>query len=982
MKNLFYGVILCTVAINSFAQTAPSQGATAEAPQDTPFTIVQRDGNANVWQRTTYEQMPSGEWIPHLHTFQETATGLNFRNSDTGQWEASSEQIEIVQGGAVARHGQHKVIFAADLATFGAIDMETPDGQRLQSHMLGLCYFDRASGQSVFIAQVTNSIGQLISSNQVWYDNAFTGVKAGVRYSYTREGFEQDVILEEQPPSPESYGLNSSTTVLQAYTEFISPPAPVVSMNFLSEGEGQQLLDKSLTFSTMKIGRGRAFLAANSAESTPVAKDWATVENRQFLIEQVPIPQIANQLQTLPPAQASVRLSNSVLNVVSSKRLLPGSPLAKAGTNQMKLASVPFRKVGFTSLSTSQTNFTFQGDTTYYISGNVNLFGTNTTFEGGAVIKYTNGVSLTVNTPVDWRAGPYRPVVMSAKDDDACGDSITGSTGSPGTNYYAAKALYFDGTSALTNIIVQNLRVLNANAAVVINGQSNHVITDLQVVNCANGIAVTNTDFSLRNGLFAIVLTNFTGSNAIGRVEHLTSDTAIWLNKDIGTNLFLTNCLLSAVTNLGSCTTQNVAVVASGSGVFQPLGAANYYLAANSPYRDAGTTNINAILLAQLRQKTTYPPVLCSSNVVSANTNLNNQALRDVDTPDLGYHYDPIDYLADNFWITNATVTVSPGTVIASYNDTGMIVTDGSAITSIGTALAPIWYTKYFCAQEQSVKRGSYPATSQIVNSFHSSTAPAGQYRFSKFSSLASGGYLLYDTSQWAYSNLLVQDCEFWNNQTDFSGNNSVIVNLKNNLFARSGATFFTLAATNMTLTVSNNLFWNTFFSLRGATNYSFFNNCFYNTGIAGPVGQTSINGYNAYLVNTNRLLKPTGTTDVVSASPLGYQVGPLGYFYLPSGSSVINTGSISADLTGLYHYTTQTNQVKETNSIVDIGYHYVALDNLGNPVDTDGDGIPDYVEDANGNGVFDAGDSGDWQINQYNGLTRSSGLQVFTPLK
>jgi hypothetical protein len=38
-----------------------------------------------------------------------------------------------------------------------------------------------------------------------------------------------------------------------------------------------------------------------------------------------------------------------------------------------------------------------------------------------------------------------------------------------------------------------------------------------------------------------------------------------------------------------------------------------------------------------------------------------------------------------------------------------------------------------------------------------------------------------------------------------------------------------------------------------------------------------------------------------------------------------------------------------------------VAVDSSGNPIDTDGDGIPDYEEDANGNGVVDSGET-DWQ--------------------
>jgi hypothetical protein len=58
----------------------------------------------------------------------------------------------------------------------------------------------------------------------------------------------------------------------------------------------------------------------------------------------------------------------------------------------------------------------------------------------------------------------------------------------------------------------------------------------------------------------------------------------------------------------------------------------------------------------------------------------------------------------------------------------------------------------------------------------------------------------------------------------------------------------------------------------------------------------------------------------------------------------------------GLYHFTTQTNQAIEANSVVDIGYHYVATDANGNPLDSNGDGIPDYIEDVNGNGISGLG--------------------------
>jgi hypothetical protein len=86
--------------------------------------------------------------------------------------------------------------------------------------------------------------------------------------------------------------------------------------------------------------------------------------------------------------------------------------------------------------------------------------------------------------------------------------------------------------------------------------------------------------------------------------------------------------------------------------------------------------------------------------------------------------------------------------------------------------------------------------------------------------------------------------------------------------------------------------------------------------------------------------------------------------------STLINAGSRTADVAGLYHFTTTTNQVAETNSTVDIGFHYVATDSNGNPLDANGDGIPDYLSDANGNGLVDSGEIG-WN------LTGDLGLKV-----
>src|SRR6185503_9840970 len=88
---------------------------------------------------------------------------------------------------------------------------------------------------------------------------------------------------------------------------------------------------------------------------------------------------------------------------------------------------------------------------------------------------------------------------------------------------------------------------------------------------------------------------------------------------------------------------------------------------------------------------------------------------------------------------------------------------------------------------------------------------------------------------------------------------------------------------------------------------------------------------------------------------------GTLGNYYQTS-TNLFNMGSVTnAALRGLYHYTTQTNQVKEANTALDIGFHYVATDGSGNPLDYDGDGLPDYYEDRDGDGSVDSGET-DWQ--------------------
>ena len=101
-----------------------------------------------------------------------------------------------------------------------------------------------------------------------------------------------------------------------------------------------------------------------------------------------------------------------------------------------------------------------------------------------------------------------------------------------------------------------------------------------------------------------------------------------------------------------------------------------------------------------------------------------------------------------------------------------------------------------------------------------------------------------------------------------------------------------------------------------------------------------------------------TNNHDIITN--FAWQAGPLGGFYQPAGSPLLNNGSTFAKNLGLYHYTVLTNESVEGTSVVSRGYHYVAVTNTtGLPLDYNNDGWPDYLEDANGDGI--ANDTYSW---------------------
>jgi hypothetical protein len=231
---------------------------------------------------------------------------------------------------------------------------------------------------------------------------------------------------------------------------------------------------------------------------------------------------------------------------------------------------------------------------------------------------------------------------------------------------------------------------------------------------------------------------------------------------------------------------------------------------------------------------------------------------------------------------------------------------------------------------------------------------------FTKFSTVNSIGNMIRD--DWADGVGGFTDCEFYYGMANYWPS----YYFTNCLFVRSGVTFYS-SVNASSFTFQNCTFWQGSLNPNRSAGQSSSQWTILNTTFDGTSISTSDNwagnpnytyfDYNAFINGDNRL-ETTGPHDVIVTGAYNWQSSWLGNYYLPPTSTLVNAGSTTANLLGLFHFTTQTNQGVEGDSIVDIGYHFVATDAYGDPLDSNGDGIPDYLEDANGNGVVDNGEA------------------------
>jgi RHS repeat-associated protein len=659
----------------------------------------------------------------------------------------------------------------------------------------------------------------------------------------------------------------------------------------------------------------------------------------------------------------------------------------------------------------------FKGDTTYFVSGTVVCNGP-ATIEGGAVFKFKHQTvapvgfaTIRFNNSVVCKTSNYRPATFTAADDDSIGDSLNGYPGAGyqqpiRTNGYANPAIHLNWVSSQQ---LTNLRFSYCQEAVRVEGGSDNSIWHSQLVKCIRGIVITGSgsgssgsaSMVVNNTLWAEVTSpiiihepNFSltlyhstvdGGPGVTLVQATASDVSFSAFNSVFSRITTSSSGGPSVsgTRNGFYTAPTFGTQASNSTVspFQISGAGNYYLNATSSFRNVGLTNIvpTAVRTA-VAQRTTGAPTV-HTNAIAANTTWGPVVSRDTDLPDLGFHYPAIDYLVSGVGISGAGLALSNGVQVATFGQYGFNLQANSSVFSEAPPTNMNRIMRYHAVQEQPILLGTNAESFFLVpDGLNGAARPLIDIKFTELIGLAgpSGARRLWnDTAR--LRNAAFQDSALRGitlrriTSNDFGGQT---ITMTNNVIERSEAIFHRGAhADNTPLTVylQNNLFRGGTLELRydsfggsdaTPTFWDVYDNAFdilnlVEDGVyAIPEAYFGIhirNGFNAYISTTNQLVNSVGGN--VNLTNFVYQSGRLGDWY-QSSTNLVDRGSRTADLVGLYHHTTRTNQVKEAATAVDIGFHYIAVNSAGNPIDTDGDGTPDYREDRNGNGIVDPGET------------------------
>jgi len=424
----------------------------------------------------------------------DVGSGLNYLDAN-GNFQPSRDLIELMQdGSAAALRGPIKAYFSPDLSVDDAITLVTISNRVFQTHPIGQYYVD--GDQSVLFAPVQDSaVAELLPPNRVLYRGAFAanGFEADLLLTYTKQRLESDVLLIQKPKSPDAFGLNPETSLLQVRHAWLNVPVPKRSFNAVESG----LVDETLDFGELWFPTGKAFTwsGAESADTNAaarlrlpgmsedgrqpsVAKHWEQVAtNLGILSESVLWRDLVPLLAELPEtARKSEDSNNSLIATVDQEA---SASTGRATGKSFKLAQAPYRPSGLVLDYVAVVgggNYTFTSGTTYYLSNGCTF--ASITFQAGAFLKYDTNGYLSAYSSVTCPASGK--VIMTAADDNQYGQAF----GSGNPKYYDRALIVY----SIANTTIRNLQVRWAGVGAYYLYSANNTLSDCSLFQCSTGV--------------------------------------------------------------------------------------------------------------------------------------------------------------------------------------------------------------------------------------------------------------------------------------------------------------------------------------------------------------------------------------------------------------------------------------------------------------------------------------------------------------
>ena len=405
----------------------------------------------------------TGQVSQQVLGYTELGDGMNYWTN--GQWAQSQDLIEMTSAGAAAVHGQMTASFSGDITGPGAITLTTASGLVFQSHPVGLYYADPVSSLVAQVGSIQPSAGLFYAPNVIVFTNVLSGLSADLMLVWTKEGFEQNLVIKQAPPAPEAFGLSNATCRLQFWSAMDACPQPIEQRPAML---GSGLVDSILIFPDCWFPVGSAFsfggaplpppgqaaairlFGPSQTNALATAKSLVSIAGQQVLIEEVNYTDVLPAFTGLAHAALSPRNPRAV-ELAARGQLLPAPASRKPRARPIQAASAPYKASGFVldymQLSGTTNSYTFNTGTTYCISNSFTVGPNTATFQESTCLKYASNAYLVVYGPLVFPcancacAMPNQATfpVFTSVDDNAYGAQINGSTANP--NYAASEAI-------------------------------------------------------------------------------------------------------------------------------------------------------------------------------------------------------------------------------------------------------------------------------------------------------------------------------------------------------------------------------------------------------------------------------------------------------------------------------------------------------------------------------------------------------------